>query len=194
MGQFMRAGLCASAAAENCRNAARPSAVSGAAGKVAPPRAPRKIVGRSASTRGPVGGDEDVGLEPLFQAVADLAQPGDPISSPISTSTWALKPSDPRAAITACIAVMLTSICPLLSAMPRPYQPAGRGILGQGPGSRPSAQRPAMPGTVYAMGVAQHCRTVGVLDAGGERNGCPSEVKPCVWKPIAPKPCATWAR
>ena len=58
--------------------------------------------------------------------------PGEPISSPISIRTLALKPSRPRVSMTCASAAMIRLCWPLLSAVPRPYQRSPSMVIAQG--------------------------------------------------------------
>ncbi len=66
----------------------------------------------------------DIEINALQRASSVVLQkslrPGEPTSSPVSISTFTLKPSFPRVASAAPRAARLIECCPLLSAVPRP--------------------------------------------------------------------------
>ncbi len=101
-----------------------------------PPRAPRKMVGRSSASRGP---SEPMKTSAASSAACSRRCPrarATPDSSPISIRYLQLKPSAPRTAKTASSAARLTACWPLLSAVPRPYQRPSRSVHAEGSEAR----------------------------------------------------------
>ena len=77
---------------------------------------------RSSARRGPSEAISTSAASSRACASQAARSPGDPTSSPISISSFALKPSRPRASMTRASAARLIVCWPLLSAVPRPYQ------------------------------------------------------------------------
>ena len=96
------------------------------------PRDPKKMVGRSALSRGPSEATNKSALSNSACSAQTSLKPGEPVSSPISMMNLALKPKQPRSANTQASAFKLTECWPLLSAMPRPYQRPSKSVRVQG--------------------------------------------------------------
>jgi hypothetical protein len=89
--------------------------------KLNTPREPRNIVGEAALSRGPSEAISTSARNDSAYRWQAVRRPGEPTSSPISSSSLALKPSRPRLAMIWPSAARLIVCWPLLSAVPRPY-------------------------------------------------------------------------
>jgi hypothetical protein len=89
--------------------------------KLATPREPRKSGRPLARQARAVAGDQHVGARASRCAAQNSARPGEPVSSPVSSSQVVeAQPAAPRAS-TACASAARLMLCwPLLSAVPRP--------------------------------------------------------------------------
>ena len=128
----------------------------------------RRPVGRDART---VRGDQEVGLEQaVLVPLAQLAQPAEPTSSPISIRSLTLKPRGwPRSASTAASAAMLIECWPLLSAVPRPYMRSPSTVSDQG--ERPGAPQLVETADGVAVAVDQDGQQRGSSMRSATRNG-----------------------
>ena len=136
--------------------------------KLATPRVPRYTVGRSARQPRAIAGDQHVGSERVAMGPTELGEPGR-----TGFLTHLDQPDDvepnrpPRAASTAASAARLMLCCPLLSALPRPYQRSSRAASVHG--SRPSHQRPSRPRTTSPWPYTSTVGRAGVFDATADQ-------------------------
>ncbi len=125
------------------------------------------MVGRSSASRGPSEAISTSAPNASRLSAHNSRRPEEPVSSPISISHLALKPSSPRSARTASSAARLMVCWPLLSAVPRPQKRPADSSSSQG--SRPCCQLAFEAADDVAMAVAEHGRVQRVLDALGEQ-------------------------
>ena len=129
------------------------------------PRVPSEIVGRSAVRRGPSEPTSASALNRSVCSAQSSRRPGEPVSSPISISHLALKPSLPRVGehgrlrgdIDRVLALVVDHAAPVVAAV----------LLGQRPGREARVPSGIEPADDVAVAVAEHGRQGRVLDPLG---------------------------
>ena len=152
----------------SCRNDARLRGATPTRSKLNAPREPRKIVGRSETSRGPSEAISTSAASSRACVSHTSRSPGEPTSSPISSSSFALKPRRPRASSHTRQRGEVDRVLTLVvgGAAPVPAPTVDRDV----PRRAPFAPLAVVSGDHVAMAVDQHGRQRGVLASFGEQH------------------------